>query len=193
MDSVHDDDHTVPPRRSLRVDQPIELYRKIPEVALFTKHRPLEHEDPLEFLYRLRGSTTPEDAITYSAFAPEPAAAINWGMQAVRNTMQELPPEDVNLAALLGQWLDHPTAENRWHVMHVALFAPRRSAVVYLGLAAGWSGGALAPNDPVNVPSWRAPKAVNAGVLRALGQVPFEHRSVSMARVLDLATELFRV
>ncbi|PJI84250.1 hypothetical protein BC777_3790 [Yoonia maricola] len=193
MDDGHDEDHTVPPRRALRFEQPIDLYREIPEIALFTKHRPFEGEDPLEFLYRLRGSTTPEDAITYSAFAPEPTVAISWGLEAVRSTLHEVPPDDAELIVLLGQWLDHPTVENRWRVMQTALFAPRRSAIVYLGLAVGWSGGALAPNDPVSVPRWRAPKAVNAGVLRALGQVPFERRSVSMARILDLAVGLFRV
>lgn len=186
-------DHTIPPLRAVRFDRPSDLYKEIPEVAGFTKHRPKKDEDALAFFERLRASTTPEDAITYTAFATEPQMAIGWGVESIRMTLQDLPPDELQLMSWISQWLDHPSAEKRWRTMQVALFAPRRSATVYLGLAVGWSGGALAPNDPVAVPQWRSPKAVNAAILRALGQVGLEQRSVSLARVLDLAAGLFRV
>lgn len=188
-----DQDHTIPPQRALRFDSPSQLYEKIPEVGGFTKHRPTEEEDPLGFFERLRASTTPEDAITYTAFATEPQVAIGWGVEAIRISLPDLPPDELQLMSWISQWLDHPSSETRWRTMQVALFAPRRSATVYLGLAVGWSGGALAPNDPVMVPEWRAPKAVNAAILRSLGHVGLEQRSVCLARVLDLAAGLFRV
>ncbi|MCF6445716.1 hypothetical protein [Nereida sp. MMG025] len=188
-----DQDYTIPPTPALRFANPNELYQKIPEISGFTKHRPTEGEDAFAFFERLRGSTTPEDAITYTSFAVEPVIAINWAMEAVRITLPEIPPNEMPLFTWVSQWIDHPSAENRWRTMQTALFAPRRSATVYLGLAVGWSGGALAPNDPVTMPEWRCPKAVNAAVLRALGQVSLDQRSVSMARVLDLAAGLFRV
>ena len=186
-------DHTIPPLRALRFESPAELYAEIPEVGGFTKHRPNEGEDALSFFERLRASTTPEDAITYTAFATEPQMSIGWAVEAIRMVLPDLPPDELQLMSWISQWLDHPSAENRWRTMQVALFAPRRSPSVYLGLAVGWSGGALAPNDPVTVPEWRAPKAVNAAILRAVGQVGLEQRSVCMARVLDLAAGLFRV
>lgn len=188
-----DQDHTIPPLRTLRLDSPIDLYRDIPEVAGFTKHKPEPDEDPLQYFERLRGSTTPEDAITYTAFATEPQVAIGWGVEAIRITLPDLPPDELQLMSWISQWMDNPSSDNRWRTMQVALFAPRRSATVYLGLAVGWSGGALAPNDPVAVPPWRSPKAVNAAILRALGQLSLEQRSVCLARVLDLAAGLFRV
>lgn len=188
-----DQDRTVPPLQSLRFVSPSELYYRIPEVSGFTKHRPQEGEDAYGFLERLRASTTPEDAVTYSAFATHPQTAIAWGVEAIRITLAELSADDLQLLTWITGWLDHPSPENRWRVMQASLFAPRRSAVVYLGLAVGWSGGAMAPNDPVTVPLWRCPKAVNAAILRSLGQVGMEQRSVSLARVLDLAAGLFRV
>ncbi len=188
-----DQDHTVPPLSATRFERPADLYREIPEVGAFTKHRPTDDEDALNFFERLRGSTTPEDAITYTAFATDPQMSIGWGVEAIRISLPDLPPDELQLMSWISQWLDHPSAENRWRTMQVALFAPRRSATVYLGLAVGWSGGALAPNDPVTVPDWRCPKAVNAAILRALGQVGLEQRSVCLARVLDLAAGLFRV
>lgn len=188
-----DADHTVPTLPSLRFDSPSELYRRIPEVSGFTKHRPVEGEDAFGFLDRLRASTTPEDAVTYTAFATQPQIAIAWGVEATRITLGEMSADDIHLLNWITLWLDHPSPENRWHVMQAALFAPRRSSVVYLGLAVGWSGGALAPNDPVAVPPWRSPKAVSGAIFRAIGQVGLEQRSVSLARVLDLAAGLFRV
>lgn len=186
-------DHTVPTLPALRFGNPVDLYRSIPEVNGFTKHRPFEGEDAFGFLERLRASTTPEDAVTYSAFATQPQTAIAWAVEAIRITLGEMSADDLRLLNWITLWLDHPSPENRWLVMQAALFAPRRSAVVYLGLAVGWSGGALAPNDPVAVPPWRCPKAVSGAVFRAIGQVGMEHRSVSLARVLDLAAGLFRV
>lgn len=186
-------DRTVPPVQALRFLSPVDLYRSIPEIAGFTKHRPEEGEDALYFFERLRSSTTPEDAVTYSAFATEGHVAIAWGLESIRITLPDVPATDQQLLNFISNWLDHPTADNRWRVMQAALFAPNRSAVVYLGLAVGWSGGALAPNDPVVVPAWRTPKAVNAAVLRTVGQVGLANRSVSLARVLDLAAGLFRV
>lgn len=186
-------DLTVPPVQALRFASPTDLYRTIPEVAGFTKHRPELEEDALSFFERLRSSTTPEDAVTYSAFATEAHVAVAWGAEAIRITLPDVPAHDQHLLNMISSWLDYPTTENRWHVMQTALFAPNRSAAVYLGLAVGWSGGALAPNDPVVVPAWRTPKAVNASVLRTVGQVGLANRSVSLARVLDLAAGLFRV
>ncbi|MGJ8603720.1 MAG: DUF6931 family protein [Marivita sp.] len=188
-----DFDQTIPPQSSLRYDRPYDLYRGIPEISGFTRHRPTEDEDPLGYLDRLRSSTTPEDAITYTAFATEPRVAIQWGLNAVRMTLPDIPPDEVQLMSWVTQWIEHPTTDNRWRTLQVALFAPRRSPAVYLGLAVGWSGGPLAPNDPVSVPEWRSPRAVNAAVLRAVGQVGLAERSVRLARILDLATGLFRV
>ena len=188
-----DQDQTVPPMRTLRYDRPVDLYREMPEVSGFTKHRPTDEEDAYGFLERLRASTTPEDAITYASFACTPKVAIQFGMDAIRITLPDLPPDEMQLMSWVSQWLDHPSTENRWRTLQVALFAPRRSPAVYLGLAVGWSGGPLAPNDPVSVPEWRTPRAVNAAVLRSIGQVGFEQRSVALARVLDLGAGLFRV
>ena len=193
MDSELDSEHTMPPKRSLRIDSPQALYRSMPEVGIFTKHRPNEHEDALGYLERLRSSTTPEDAVTYAAFAAEPKMAISWGVDCVRMNQPNLSPEDSHLANAVLQWLEYPGHETRWHAMQSALFAPRRTPLVYLGLAVGWSGGPMAPNDPSAVPLWRTPKAVNAAVLSSIATLGLDHRSVSLARVLDLAAGLFRI
>ncbi|MEL6689806.1 MAG: hypothetical protein AAFP28_05755 [Pseudomonadota bacterium] len=192
-DDGMDDGQTIPPQTSLRFERPTDLYKLLPEVGDFTKHRPEEEEDAYGYLERLRASTTPEDAITYTAFAAEPQLAIRWGADVVRTTLENMPHDEEQLLSWVQAWVDNPVPEYRWRTLQVALFAPRRSPAVYLGLAVGWSGGPFAPNDPVTIPEWRTPRAVNAAVLRSLSQVGLDQRSVAMARVLDLAAGLFRV
>lgn len=184
---------TVPPARMLRFDRPIDLYRSIPEVAGFTRQRPSEDVDAKAYFEILRRSTTPEDAITFTAFVMQPAVSIRWGLESLHATIPEFSPEDQQILSWVQQWLDYPSNDNRWRAMQVAMFSPRRTAAVYLGLAVGWSGGALAPNDPVELPPWRTPKAVNAAILRTFGQTALDQRSIAMARILDLASRLFRV
>jgi hypothetical protein len=188
-----DADLTIPPVQMLRSDTPAQLYLDIPELQSFTRNRPSPEEDPLRYLERLRSSTTPEDAVTFSAFAAQPRAAIDWGVQSVRMTLPDLSPDDRQLLAFVMQWMEHPGNENRWRTLQVAMFAARRSPVVYLGLAVGWSGGPLAPNDPSMPPKWRAPYAINRAVLTSIAVAGADGRSVNLARVLDLASGLFRI
>lgn len=192
-DTENEFGQTIPPMQTLRFDKPFDLYQHLPEVDDFTKHRPEKDEDSYSFLQRLRASTTPEDAITYTAFAATPQLAIRWGADVVRTTLTQMPHDEEQLLTWVQTWAENPSAENRWRTLQVALFAPRRSPAVYLGLAVGWSGGPFAPNDPVAVPAWRTPRAVNSAVLRSISQVGLEQRSVALARALDLAAGLFRV
>lgn len=192
-DDDTDFDATIPPKKMLRHEPPAELYRAIPEVAYFTRQTPDEGEESHRFFERLKASTTPEDAVTFTAFATEPGVAIRWGMDCIRVAVPEPAPDEMQLLSWVATWLDHPNHDNRWRAMQVAMFAPRRSPAVYLGLAVGWSGGPLAPNDPVQVPAWRCPRAVNSAIMRSIGQVGLERRSACLARVLDLAAGLFRV
>lgn len=55
---------------------PADLYAAMPQLAELTQHRPRAGEDALHYLGRLRSSTTPEEAVTYTAFAALPEMAI---------------------------------------------------------------------------------------------------------------------
>ena len=172
-------DETLPPTRMLRFDTPGELFEKIPELAEFVQNAPEPHEDMGHYINRLRHSPTPEDAVTVIPFAMEPHIAVDWGVEAVQANLPEMSPDDMQLMNWVGEWLDMPNSQNRWGTLQRALFATRRSAAVYLALGVGWSGGPLAPNDPVEMPLWRAPRAISSAVLRALGQVALDHKDVA--------------
>lgn len=186
-------DKTQPPVSALRFDAPQDLYAAMPPLVQMTQHRPRENEDALAYLYRLRGSTTPEEAVTFTAFAALPKMAIWWGYECLRTAGDELSPADRALMELVATWTTYPDTENRYRTMKTALFAPVRSPAVFLGLAVGWSGGPVAPNDPAPVPAHRAPRAINTAVLSCLARSDLSHRPVRLARFIEQAVSLFRV
>ncbi|WP_299287452.1 hypothetical protein [uncultured Tateyamaria sp.] len=192
MDDLNSE-QTLPPARAIRFDRVADLFGRVPQIEEFMHERPQGDEGYRGFLDRLRSSQTPEDAITFTAFAIEPKVAIQWGLDCVLAIQGDLTPEETMLVNWIAEWLEEPTTDARWKTLQMAMFAQRRTAVVHLGMAVGWSGGPLAPNDLVTVPPWRAPRAISAAVLRAIGQVQTEHRQATLDHVLDRAAGLFRI
>lgn len=192
MDDLNSE-QTLPPARAIRFDRVADLFSELPQIGDFMDQRPEEDEGYRGFLERLRASKTPEDAVTFTAYAIEPNAAIQWALDSVLAIQPELTPDDTLLVNWIAEWLEEPSTEARWKTLQMAMFATRRTPAVYLGLAVGWSGGPLAPNDLVTVPAWRAPRAIGSAVLRAIGQVHSDHREASMDHVLDRAAGLFRI
>lgn len=184
---------TRPPLSAMRFDTPADLYAAIPQIAELTQMRPGVGEDPLAFMLRLRGSQTPEEAVTFTAFAAVPQMAIWWGHECLRLMRDTMSPADVEMMEQVGHWINDPSNSNRHRIMRKALFAEMRSPSIRLGLAVGWSGGSIAPNDPAPVPIHRAPKSVNSAILSALAQAPLSRRAEMLSKITDMAESLFRV
>ncbi len=194
IDSLDSDsEKTQPPVDTLRHDTPLGLYATIPQIGDLTQQRPRDGENPLAFLARLRASTTPEEAVTFTAFAALPRMAIWWGYECLRTMPDTLSADDRHLMELVAAWTADPTADNRHRTMREALWARTRSPATFLGLAVGWSGGSIAPNDPAPVPVYRAPRAINSSVLSCLARADLSRRSIHLARFIDMAETLFRV
>lgn len=187
-----EDDETQPPLSPLRYDTPSALYKSMPQVEQMTMHRPMEEESGLEYLLRLRASTTPEEAVTFTAFAAQPKMAIWWGYECLRLAGDELTPQERQMMELVANWTNYSDNENRYRAMQLALYSPVKTPAVFLGLAVGWSGGPIAPNDPAQVPPHRAPRAINSAVLSCLARADLNHRSVRLARFIEQAAALFR-
>lgn len=188
-----DTEKTQPPVSALRYDSPQDLYDAMPRLAQMTKHRPRPGEEAIAYLLRLRGSTTPEDAVTYIAFAAQPKMAIWWGYECLRQMADSLSQADLAMMEMVAIWTTYPDAANRFNAMRAALYAPVASPAIYLGLAVGWSGGPVAPNDPAPVPYYRSPQAINTAILSCLARGDLGRRSVRLARVIDHGATLFRV
>lgn len=190
---MDDTDKTRPPTGALRYDTPQDLYAALPQLAELTQHRPREAEDALAYMGRLRASTTPEEAVTYTSFAALPQMAIWWGHECLRCMPDALDKRDRALMELIAAWVSSPTQDFRHQIMREALWAPARSPAVMLGLAVGWSGGSIAPNDPAPVPPYRAPRSINSAVLSGLARAELSRRPIFLARFIDMAESLYRV
>ena len=140
---MDDTDKTRPPTGALRYETPQDLYAALPQLAELTQHRPREGEDALAYMSRLRSSTTPEEAVTYTSFAALPQMAIWWGHECLRCMPEALDKRDRALMEMIAAWVASPTQDYRHQIMREALWAPARSPAVMLGLAVGWSGAAL--------------------------------------------------
>lgn len=188
-----DADKTRPPMGALRFDNPHELFLSLPQIAELTQHRPRPGEDALAFLNRLRASPTPEEAVTYTAFAALPQMAVRWGYECLRAMADHLDPMDRTMMEMVASWLDHPSTAMRQRVAREALWAPSRSPSVLLGLAVAWSGGPVAPNDPLPAPLHRTPRSVNSAVLSCLARAELARRPAWLERFTDMAEPMFRV
>ncbi len=164
----------------------------MPQVAQLCQNSPRDGEAGLDFLLRLRASTTPEDAVTYAAFMALPKMAIWWAYECLRLAGDDLSPADRALMEHIAVWTTYPDDANRFRTAQAALYAPVRSPAVFLGLAVAWSGGQIAPNDPALVPLHRAPRAINSAVLSCLSQSELAQRPIRLARFIDLGATLFR-
>ena len=187
-----DAEKTRPPTGALRFDSPQSLFMNLPQIAEYTHQRPRPAEDALAFLLRLRQSPTPEDAITYTAFAALPQIAVRWGYECLRMMAGHLDPMDRPMMELIASWLQHPATRMRQRIAREALWAPSRSPAVMLGLGVAWSGGPVAPNDPLPAPLHRTPRAVNTAVLGCLARADLSQRPFYLARFVDMAEGLFR-
>lgn len=193
LHGLDDADKTRPPTGALRYETPQDLYAALPQLAELTQHRPRENEDAMVYMGRLRSSTTPEEAVTYTAFAALPQMAIWWAHECLRGMPDHLDARDRAMLEMIGAWVSTPTKDLRHRVMKEALWAQARSPSVMLGLAVGWSGGSVAPNDPAPVPHYRAPRSINSAVLSSLARADLSRRPILLARFIDMAESLYRV
>lgn len=181
-----------PPVSALRYDVPNELFANLPQIRNLIQLRPQEDETNVDFLNRLYQSPTPEETVTFTAYAVKPKISVWWGYECLRNLRSDFSPADRELLERIALWSRSGDNAQRYEIMKIALFAEKRTAAVVLGLAAGWSGAQLAPNDPAPIPTHRTPNAVNAAILSALSQCNLVNRPHHIAKLVKLAESIFR-
>lgn len=182
---------TQPPVSALRYATPYELYANLPQLLNVTQLRPQDNETNVDFLNRLYQSQTPEEAVTFTAFAARPRMSVWWGYECLRSLRSDFSMADRDMLERIANWSTSGDNELRYAIMKTALFAERRTATMVLGLAAGWSGAQVAPNDPTPIPPHRTPGAVNAAILSALAQCQLANRPQHITKLVRLAESLF--
>lgn len=171
-----------------------DLFRDIPQIAEDMAGQPLPGQTAPAFLRQLLAGVTPEEAVTFAAYALRPRHSVWWAHECLQSVTEVLVDEDRRMLELCAQWAADPTEPNRRRAIDAGMAATARGPGVWIALGAGWSGGSMAPTGLPDVapPLFLTGRAVNAGVLSALARVAREDRRRRLAHFVGMAEVLAR-
>lgn len=181
-----DGDRTVPPSSNLRTLLVADLFAMVPELKEDIQLQPRPDETVSFLLARLRSSTTPEEAVTFAAYALQPRIAVWWAHECLAAMRDHLTPLDLKLMEMIRVWANEPSEEHRTAIHEAALLAPSKTPGVWLGLATAASEGGPLKGETERT----TPRSVNAGVLSCLARGGLTKRSVNLARFITMAQTL---
>jgi hypothetical protein len=180
------------PAAGLRVQMAGELFKALPALPTLIMARPAEGQHCLDFLRQLRLGDTPEEAVSFMAFALAPRHAVWWGHECLKATPELLTDQDHEMMALIAAWVAEQSDDSRYAALEAGMNVAVHGPGVWLALGAGWSGGSMSARGlpPVPPPPSATGQALNAGIHSALARVAQDKRRrmldhfVSMAEVL---------
>jgi hypothetical protein len=151
-------------------------------------------DPPATFLRALAAGDTPEDALTFCAYALGRREAVWWGCQCARSIAQIPPGQEDHCLRAAEDWVREPEDERRLAALRLGTESDRRGATPWLALAAGWSGGNISLLEGGYVapkPDMTA-KAVRTGVLIALARVGAKDRGQRLGMCVDGGVRLMQ-
>lgn len=154
----------------IRFTKARQVFEAYPELAE-SVGEPAGDPAPEDYALELQTGEEPLQAVTYFAHVLPKREAVWWGMNCVAGLDANRSEEDKQVLALSETWVREGDEDARAAVHAAAEAARNDSASVWIGFAAGWSGGSLSPSPEhrVDMPDDLTAKAVNAAVLIALG------------------------
>jgi len=155
--------------RFTKAKQVFEAYPELSE----TVSEPTGDLAPEDYALELQQGEEPLKAIEYFAHVLPKRESVWWGMKCVAGLDGAKNDNDRQVLELSETWVREGDEDARAAVHAAAEAAKADSAAVWIGFAAGWSGGSLSPNAEhrVDMPDDLTAKAVNAAVLIALGSL----------------------
>ena len=167
-----------------------EVFEAVPALADDMRSGP-SGEKPVGYIHRLAAGETPEDALTFAAYALGRREAVWWACQAVRG-LGAAEPTDEGLT-LAESWVREPGEEQRRAALAHGTAADKAVPSAWLALAAAWSGGSIvAGPTPVQTSAHLTPKAARSAVLIALAHVPAARRADRLKMCIDVALGLMQ-
>lgn len=169
--------------RFTKAKQVFETYPELSE----TVSEPGGDVAPEDYTIELQDSEEPNTAIEYFAHVLPKREAVWWAMNCVKGLENVTSEHDREILKLSENWVREGDEEARAAVHAAAEAAKSDSASVWVGFAAGWSGGSLSPNPEyrVEMPDHLTAKAVNAAVLIALGKLLPDEREQALRSCLS--------
>ncbi|WFE87786.1 hypothetical protein K1718_16650 [Roseibium porphyridii] len=155
--------------RFTKAKQVFETYPELSDNVV----EPTSDVAPQDYVRALQEGESPLTSICYFAHALPKRESVWWGMKCVSGLGAVKTDTDRHILELCEHWVREGDEEARSAVQAAAEAAKPDSAAVWIGMAAGWSGGSLSPNPDhrVDMPADLTAKAVNAGIMIAMGHV----------------------
>lgn len=178
-------------RQRLRFNTANELFDALPQVREDMRAKPTD-QPSLDFLRGLAASETSEEAITFAAYLLPRREAVWWAHQCLSYVPDALTDLDHEMLALAEAWVREPEEKQRRLAMDAGTEADSHTPGVWVSLAAGWSGGSMAPagSAPVSPPPFLTPRAVNIAILSLLARVETPYRDQTLRVFVESAIKL---
>ncbi|POF29261.1 DUF6931 family protein [Roseibium marinum] len=170
----------------IRFTKAKQVFETYPELSETVK-KPSSDIAPQDYALELQGGDAPLTALAYFAHVLPKRESVWWGMKCVSGLDASGTADDRQVLVLSETWVREGDEEARAAVHAAAEAASTESAAVWIGLAAGWSGGSLSPNPEhrVEMPDDLTAKAVNTALLIALGTVEPAQRDEALKSCLS--------
>lgn len=170
--------HTTAPCPGLRLQVASELFQAMPPLGSLVLGRPLPEQHCLDFLSQLLAGATPEEALTFMAFALPARHGVWWGHECLKALPDLLTPQDHEMLRLIETWVAQQDDDSRYAALEAGLRAEVHGPGVWLALGAGWSGGSISGKGlpPVPAPAGATGQALNAAINSALARVAQDKR-----------------
>lgn len=171
-----------------------DVFRDLPQIAEDMEATPDPEEGALDFLARLAGGPTPEDALTFAAYLLRPRHSVWWAHECLRIMEPWLQDQDRAMMALAAAWVGDPSETTRYEALEAAEANESKTPGVWLAHGVGWSGGSMAPADLPPVPPARflVARAVNIAVLGILARCAAHERGSMREQFISMAGVLAR-
>lgn len=175
----------------LRFNSARELFEAFPAAGKDMKALPSD-ASPVDFCRALLAGKIPEEAVTFCAYLLPRRTAVWWGHECLSQVPDLLDAEDHAMLRLAHDWVGEPEEEHRYAALDAGMAAEQKTPGVWIALAAGWSGGSLAPRgmETVTPQPFLTARAVNAGILSCLARVPLGDRAGVLAAFVEMGIKL---
>lgn len=176
---------------NLRFETAEELFIAIPEVSDDMLSE-ASSQPSLDYLKELTSSSTPEEALTFSAYLLDKRRSVWWGRQCLNTIPNMLSQSDLQMLIYAENWVKQNNEESRNIALENATNVDPKTPGVWVALGAAWSGGSMVEQDlpPVPPPAFLTPRAINAGVLGILARVETTERKRTIIKFVRLAIDL---
>jgi|GEM_PF-521020 len=177
--------------RFTKAGQVFDTFAGLDELVARPKTDKETEMEPVAYVDVLRRQDPPFAALAFFAHVLPKREAVWWGHQCVVGLMPELAGREAEIMALSEAWVREGDEDSRVAVKTAVDQEKADKAAVWVGYAAGWSGGSLSPNPDhrVETPDDLTAKAVNTALLIAIGQIGPKGRSQAMQSCLSAGLE----